>query len=211
LSECGWFDAARLRQQDASEAFSFIADKLDLPLVTLKMDIFHNGKEDVGNDHRFVNERLLMVSIPPDREDDKPILLEDCLESYFTDRIDVTRRLVRRNTFDLVVSSSSIEKGAAIQTEIYEVNAGSPSPSETDLASRTRTSSIVRTRFIPGSEGTVRDDKSEQSTECDAMSPGGGYRKEVMIPAWQILSCIRETHSYRIPNPISSGLWLTGF
>lgn len=55
LAECGWPDAALLEQQDASEAFTFITGVLELPLLTLKMDIYHTGKEDASDDHKFVN------------------------------------------------------------------------------------------------------------------------------------------------------------
>jgi hypothetical protein len=43
LAECGWRDAANLRQQDPSEAFGFITGQLELPLLTLKMDLYHTS------------------------------------------------------------------------------------------------------------------------------------------------------------------------
>ena len=92
LSECGWTDAAELRQQDASEAFTFITGRLELPLLTLKMDIYHTGKEDENDDHKYINERLLDVAIP-ELEEGKVITLEDCLEEYFNNRIEVRRYL----------------------------------------------------------------------------------------------------------------------
>jgi hypothetical protein len=90
-----------LTQQDVSEAFSFITDKLALPLLTLKMDVYHTGKDD-QDDHRIVKERLLDVAIP-DPPEDAPedgytIKLEDCLENYFNNKIEVKRHLQRRNT-----------------------------------------------------------------------------------------------------------------
>ena len=90
LAESGWQDAGRLRQQDTSEAFTFITEKLELPLLTLKVDIFHTGKEDVSGDHKFVNERLLDVAIP-EPVDGEEITLERCLEEYFNNRIEVKR------------------------------------------------------------------------------------------------------------------------
>lgn len=93
LSECGWPEAANLCQQDASEAFTFVTEKLELPLLTLKMDIYHTGKEDVADDHKFINERLLEVAIPPEHEDGTAITLEECLEAYFNNKIEVKRYL----------------------------------------------------------------------------------------------------------------------
>ena len=86
MADCGWSDAANLHQQDASEAFTFITEKLELPLLTLKMDIYHTGKEDLTDDHKFINERLLEVAIP-EAVEGQTITLEDCLESYFNNRI----------------------------------------------------------------------------------------------------------------------------
>lgn len=79
LALCGWAEAAGRDQQDVSEAFNHITDKLQMPLLTLKMDLAHGGKEAVDDDHRFIFERLLSISLPPD--EGKPILLEECLES----------------------------------------------------------------------------------------------------------------------------------
>jgi len=64
LAACGWEEAAQVCQQDTSEAFGFITEKLQLPLLTMEMDIFHEGKGDVADDHKFINERLLEVAIP---------------------------------------------------------------------------------------------------------------------------------------------------
>jgi hypothetical protein len=86
-------------QQDVSEAFSFITDKLALPLLTLKMDVYHTGKE-VNDDHRIVRERLLQVAIPENPEEGTEIRLEDCLESYFNNKVEVKRHLQRRNTIN---------------------------------------------------------------------------------------------------------------
>src|ERR1700761_2427911 len=101
MADCGWKDASKMKQQDVSEAFSFITDKLALPLLTLKMDVFHTGKDD-SDDHRIVKERLLDVAIP-DPPEDAPesgytMKLEDCLENYFNNKIEVKRYLQRRST-----------------------------------------------------------------------------------------------------------------
>ncbi|KAI1432640.1 cysteine proteinase [Xylaria sp. CBS 124048] len=89
LADCGWKDAQYLEQQDTSEAFAFITETLQLPLLTLQVDLFHHGKNDDA-DHKVVYERLLNLAVPPDSEG-KGIKLEDCLEEYFNSQVDVLR------------------------------------------------------------------------------------------------------------------------
>jgi hypothetical protein len=198
LSECGWEEAANLCQQDVSEAFTFITEKLELPLLTLKMDIYHTGKEDVADDHKFINERLLEVAIPPEHTDGTPITLEECLEAYFNNKIEVKRYLQRRGTVNSVRSFDSTVKGGSMHIEAVEVGSSAPSPVRTDspkhgfpLSETTsmpsivsRKSSIVQERFVP-----------DKSSGDHPIKPGrerkGSYRKEVMMPAWQFFSLIR--------------------
>lgn len=205
LSECGWRDAASLRQQDASEAFTFITEKLELPLLTLKMDIYHTGKEDASDDHKFINERLLEVAIP-EPADGKTVTLEDCLESYFNNKIEVKRHLERRNTSK---STDSMSKGCTTHIETVELGssaASSPVPGYsprveevTSLSSVTedmgyatlssslgRRNSIVQERFIPDDENGGNGHPHSHNH-----ARRGSYRKEVMMPAWQFFSLIR--------------------
>ncbi|KAI1342639.1 ubiquitin carboxyl-terminal hydrolase-domain-containing protein [Xylariaceae sp. FL0016] len=89
LAACGWTDSQLLEQQDTSEAFAFITETLQLPLLTLQVDLFHHGKNDDA-DHKVVYERLLNLAVPADSEG-KGIKLEDCLEEYFNSQVDVLR------------------------------------------------------------------------------------------------------------------------
>ncbi|KAI1153633.1 cysteine proteinase [Nemania diffusa] len=89
LADCGWKEAAHLEQQDTSEAFAFITETLQLPLLTLQVDLFHHGKNDDA-DHKVVYERLLNLAVPSD-SDGKGVKLEDCLEEYFNSQVDVLR------------------------------------------------------------------------------------------------------------------------
>jgi hypothetical protein len=89
LADCGWSDARMLEQQDTSEAFAFLTETLQLPLLSLQVDLFHQGKRD-EDDHKVVYERLLNLAVPPDPEG-KGIKLEDCLEEYFNAKVDVHR------------------------------------------------------------------------------------------------------------------------
>ncbi|KKP06497.1 hypothetical protein THAR02_01371 [Trichoderma harzianum] len=89
MAECGWSEARLLEQQDASEAFAFFTEKLELPLLSLQVDLFHQGKFD-KDDHKIVYERLLNLAVPSD-SDGNGIKLEDCLEEYFNTQVDVLR------------------------------------------------------------------------------------------------------------------------
>lgn len=202
LAECGWADARELQQQDASEAFTFITEKLNLPLLTLKMDIYHTGRKD-NDDHRFINERLLEVAIPTLENGDHPreVRLEDCLEEYFNNRIEVKRYLERRNTLQSTRSNEVKSKGgSAVHIETMEVEGDAMTPltpltpmqSYTSVerpANRHRAPSIIQERYIPS-----KDEKSD-APMSDVKSPvgrlrTGSVRKEVLMPAWQFFSLI---------------------
>lgn len=196
LAGCGWKEAAELHQQDASEAFTFITGKLDLPLLTLKMDIYHTGREDTADDHKFINERLLEVAIPPDPTGQRnEITLEECLEDYFNNRIEVRRYMERRSTV------TSMLKTSTVHVETVEVEAdslpASPIPSPISLAStsrpvnRHRTPSIIQERYIPPRNESGYSSLAMVDSRESRRSRAGSIRKEVMMPAWQFFSLIR--------------------
>lgn len=202
LAECGWADAAKLRQQDASEAFIFITETLKLPLLTLKMDIHHGGREDATDDHKFVNERLLEVAVPSDTSgNSQPVTLEECLEDYFNNRVEVRRYLERRSTLGSMRSYDSTPKAGTVHVEAVEVDAeslpgtpvalspGLPSPSR---PSKHRAASIIQQRFVPDREDA--EDTSMLDTGLKrppSRLRSGSIRKEVLMPAWQFFSLIR--------------------
>lgn len=175
------------------------------------MDIYHTGKEDASDDHKFINERLLEVALPPEPTDGSTLTLEDCLEAYFNNRIEVKRHLERRNTVSSTrsVDSMSMSKGftshieeiettptlSPVQTNSPRIDRPSPwsSVSETSDTLRTRSSSrrdsIVQERFIPDPADAEISD--QPSPGAGPQRPRGIFRKEVMMPAWQFFSLIR--------------------
>ena len=203
LGLCGWEEATKLHQQDVSEAFTFITDKLDLPLLTLKMDVYHTGKDD-ADDHKIVRERLLDVAIPPPPEDGSEIKLEDCLEAYFNNKIEVKRHLQRRNTLQSLRSVDS--KAEAWHLETVELRVDSPSSSTprtppppfsptrtTDT--RRRGDSIFAERHID--IDLVVSEEIEKKAHDDfaigkLRSRANTIRREVLMPAWQFFSLIRK-------------------
>lgn len=213
LAQCGWEEAAEVRQQDASEAFTFITGTLELPLLTLKMDIYHTGREDREDDHKFVNERLLEVAIPEEDEVGKGVTLEDCLENYFNNRIEVKRYLQRQNTIPSVHTAYRDDvKNETMHIETVELSGpetpmvatpttfGPPSPTSPvrPPSGRRRGDSIFTERYtIHGSSKELNrfDEKKHLEEMLDKSSSGRPrsasiLRKEVMMPAWQFFSLI---------------------
>jgi hypothetical protein len=162
------------------------------------MDIYHTGKEDATDDHKLVNERLLEVAIPGPSANDMPIKLEECLETYFNNRIEVKRHLERRNTLN---SGKSPEKMQALSIESTELSSPStpttpamdvtptlPSVSVRPTGLRKRAESIFSERYVEVADGRASD-------AAPILSEGPRkttLRKEVLMPAWQFFSLIRK-------------------
>jgi hypothetical protein len=107
ILKAGWDESCINQQQDCCELFTFITDKLMMPMITLKLDIEHEGKEDVTDDHKLVNERLLLVSVPDTENNDKTISLGQCLEQYFANSIHVSRQIEKNRLFSNSTHSQS--------------------------------------------------------------------------------------------------------
>ena len=209
LACCGWKEAAELSQQDSSEAFTFITETFALPLLTLKMDIFHTGKEDTNDDHKFINERLLELAIPEQPKDGHAITLEECLEMFFNNKIEVKRyldSLERRNTIPSVRSTASVSSAKAnfSHIEVAEVGESQPSsPTHLHQASptlalpvrptrpRQRAASIIQEHFVDEKRGALDGPHEENGRHPRT-------RKEVVMPAWQFFSLIRKQYQTRI-------------
>lgn len=207
LATCGWREAAELQQHDASEAFTFITGKLELPLLTLKMDLYHTGREDPNDDHKFINERLLEVAILPEPlEGSTVITLEDCLEHYFNNRIEVKRHLQnqRRNTLKSVSPLDLVEKEPGTHVETVEIGDRPDTPvveSPVELktpaeklrptAGRKRADSIFSQRKV---EMTGLDPEKtglhEANDSTDAKGRKMSTRTEVLMPAWQFFKLL---------------------
>ncbi|RMZ89275.1 hypothetical protein DV736_g3490, partial [Chaetothyriales sp. CBS 134916] len=199
IRDCGWPEAAELQQHDASEAFVFITGKLQLPLLTLKMDIYHTGKEDASDDHKFINERLLDVAIPEDPTGQHTeITLEDCLEEYFNNRVEVKRYLERRSTLASIKNeAASTSKGSPVHVEVAEVRTPSISGPTTSSFPPSRPSykgraqSIIQERYIPArDDGGFSSNLTNVDTQTTTRSRADSVRKEVLMPAWQFFSLI---------------------
>ncbi|KAK0720649.1 ubiquitin carboxyl-terminal hydrolase-domain-containing protein [Lasiosphaeris hirsuta] len=208
LAECGWKDAQLPEQQDTSEAFAFITETLQLPLLALQVDLFHHGKGD-ADDHKVVHERLLNLA------------LEDCLEEYFNNKVDVLRDSFEEKKA-LDISNSGSKNTIRIVTEEEEGRTGElveggesdgaplqrrwttheplvQSPVETPTTSfarnfetpahvRHRSTSIIQ-RIVVNDQQNSSDAENESFLQR-AKRTGSTVVKAVTIPAWQFFRLI---------------------
>lgn len=166
------------------------------------MDIYHAGKQDAADDHKFINERLLEVAIPDEAKHEGAITLEDCLEAYFNNRIEVKRHLQRRSTLQSIRSVDT-GKGQVTHIETLEVAPSRPDSPQTmtptsnttpssplrPINGRRRADSIFTERLVERGEPSEKKGSDEKSFY--GRPRGGSIRKEVMMPAWQFFSLIR--------------------
>ncbi|QIW98337.1 hypothetical protein AMS68_003855 [Peltaster fructicola] len=205
MSACGWEDAAKLKQQDPSEAFGFITGQLELPLLTLKMDLYHTGREDPQDDHKFVNERLLEVAIPDKpSESNAVITLEDCLEHYFNNRIEVKRHMQeqRRNTLKQFEVEEKSQAG--LHVEIAELTNLTDTPLSTPISETPTSVRTLADRIRPSIRGRADSIFSQRKVELEGVDPEKvtspaqsdvksrkmSTRTEVLMPAWQFFKLL---------------------
>ncbi|KAL2760784.1 hypothetical protein ACRALDRAFT_1053618 [Sodiomyces alcalophilus JCM 7366] len=216
LADCGWNDARNVEQQDTSEAFAFITETLQLPLLQLQVDLFHHGETDDG-DHKIVHERLLNLAVPPDPEG-RGLRLEDCLDDYFNSQVDVLRdsredketprpstasrmgtiRLVSKDDQpDTLTSEKLMASPVPISPTRDRFHAPSapngsmsqaPPSLEFPQLSRHRSGSVIQ-HVVVDEEGRPTD-SSEASRRGKARRTSSTIVKAVTIPAWQFFRLI---------------------
>lgn len=170
--KAGWYDVDH--QQDTAEFFGFITEKLRMPLLNLKVNIAHGGREDAEDDHKSVLEQLLYLPVPGG-SNDPPLPLEACLEEYFSDTVSVSRNL------DPIQGPSQ--------------SAGPSKP-----AKRSRSYSIVSTTTpsLPGRRSMANLEKGDELPTYTALygteSPALDVKRslwtpenEMNLPAWMFL------------------------
>lgn len=133
---------------------------MQLPLLTLQVDLFHQGKND-ADDHKVVYERLLNLAVPPDPEG-KGIRLEDCLEEYFNAQVDVLRDSLEEKKS--VAERNSISQKATIRMVAEEDDAGAAGPSEGEAAVGDDLGALPPRRVIAPVAAAEPADGSQSST-----------------------------------------------
>jgi len=217
LAECGWRDAQLLEQQDTSEAFGFITETLQLPLLPLQVDLFHHGKNDDA-DHKVVYERLLNLAVPED-SDGNGVNLEDCLEEYFNTQVDVQReggtddkKLGIRTTVSQVAvtpdtpstplsvirvgegvrecrsPTDDLDKSESLDLERSQTTIPSSTPTQAIVRpNRARTESIIQRVVIDPSGKPIETDTASLFQRTKRSS---SVVKAITIPAWQFFKLI---------------------
>jgi hypothetical protein len=160
------------------------------------MDLYHDGVTDPKDDHKRVYERLLEVAIPPKPEDGQVLQLENCLENYFNNRVEVKRMLERShptkrersNTMSSVNSSQS-EKITTSHVEVSELSSPNTPisihpPTFLPMQPRNRTQSIIRRRIVDDEETDPSTTHPERQNSIRKQS----LRNEVVLPAWYVFS-----------------------
>ncbi|KAH7033125.1 ubiquitin carboxyl-terminal hydrolase-domain-containing protein [Microdochium trichocladiopsis] len=219
LADCGWKDAQLLEQQDTSEAFGFITETLQLPLMPLQVDLFHHGKNDDA-DHKVVYERLLNLAVPEDT-DGKGVDLEDCLEEYFNTQVDVQRegstddkKVSIRTTISQVPltpdTPSTPLSAIRIGDDVRECQSPAEDPDKTEQLALERSQTAISLSVPASSQPAVRPhrartesiiqrvviDPSGKPTDTDTASlfqrakRSASVVKAVTIPAWQFFKLI---------------------
>ena len=183
-------------------------------MLTLKMDIFHSGKEDANSDHKLVHERVIEVPVPAQPDDGHSITLEDCLTAYFDNRVEVNRyQQDRRNTFGTVRSGMTDDtaKGQPLHVEVADLNDSQPSTPQAlrgqdgtspfspirPAADRERLPSIIMTSHDPEKGDLTDTVSSPRSDDLTASRRrAGSLKKEVTMSAWQFFNLIRTKPSH---------------
>lgn len=193
-------------QQDTIELFDFITEKLSMPLLTLKVEIAHAGQEEKEDDHKFINERMLHVPIPGTPRD-PAISLEECLEQYFANSVEVSRRLDR---------SFSDNKGArkfSVHVETVEVENETP-PDGNSVVVGVSTSSSLHSldgRRLSGSGSGALVDSPVDMEPSSAQDPGSPHTPStttsggaVPTPPRPPISRVLSRRSYTFSSPKST-------
>jgi hypothetical protein len=180
------------------------------------VDIYHTGADDDPDDHKVVQERLLEVAFPEDHDHNGPIKLEDCLENFFNNRIEVTRNLQRSNTKSSVRSTQShpadLEPSRRVETQELSWSETPTSLSETPATphspitpvspgGRKRGASVIQ----QVQQVIDNDENGEAVIPRERVGTPGSIRKgskAVMMPAWQFYNLLRPSpfHKNILPH-----------
>lgn len=158
------------------------------------MDIYHTGKEEVNDDHKFVNERLLEVAVPEDPGDGSGIALEDCLETYFNNRIEVRRYLERRNTLQPLrsVQSMNSSNGHAFSTDLKQPD-GSFNTDPVSLPSPVVASPVFPAPLLQTEQNAPSIIKEYFISEkCDSLGPSSPTERESYEPGRKRAGSLRK-------------------
>lgn len=151
LLENGFLEALSRKQEDSCQLFIFLTEILQMPLLTLKIDIAHGGQYE-KDDHRYTKERMLYVSIP---EEDIPKIEEE--GDTKEESKEASKQSPQEKKEEEAKNGDKKEKEGK-----EEPNSGD---SKGDLPVETEDNS----KESEGKQG-IADDKSKQSVKTDSKS-----------------------------------------
>ncbi|ANZ73807.1 BA75_00533T0 [Komagataella pastoris] len=201
LADLGFPEALSSQQNDTAFMFAFLAEILQIPLLTLRIDIIHKGRFDIKDDLKFIQERCIFLSVSqPDPDDESnTVTLDDCLSDYFNSNIKVKRHLQRRKT---LVRSQSMGAG-----EKFPISRGVPPPKDFDdgniseyedeisefvqrgVLKRTFTDAIIQE--VTYMEPTLSREESIVSSSSQ-VSPKGQFSSNTMLSTASIDNFVRN-------------------
>ncbi|KAI6251060.1 hypothetical protein HI914_00481 [Erysiphe necator] len=189
LAACGWQNSPN-EQQDASEFYGFIAQILNIPLLSMKSKIFHHATPDERHDYRIVEEQVLNVSIP-DTDDCQPVPLEKCLEGYLNNKVEITRSVPRIYPFSSVRTDIDKELlcrwDTSRSTPSLPISGRPPETSNNNSLKRSQTmKEFQNSNKLYRDRVKLKKFQSTRDLSC----------KDVRILAWQFFNILR-------PSPIS--------
>ena len=178
-------------------------------MLTLKMALFHGGKEDPDSDHKLVHERVIEVPVPDQVESGQSITLEDCLAAYFDNQVVVERYLQqRRNTLNSVRSFYSDDRKVPLE-DVRSISESQPStplaanshdvpspPSPSRLGGTMVRSPSLFSKIVDPEKAELyeRDSAKHDVHFRPARRRGASLAKvEVKMPAFQFFSLIRKS------------------
>lgn len=189
LAACGW-DHSPNDQQDASEFYGFIAQTLNIPLLSMKSNIFHHATPDENHDHRIVEEQVLNVSVP-DIEEGQKVPLERCLEGFLNNKVEITRSLPQTDIF----SSLRHENDRGL---LRRCNTSRSTPT-ISISSQSTLSlmpkKLARSRTLDEKQTEEFFLNTRKHMKSYSLQEGSS-RKDVRILAWQFLNILRPPPIY---------------
>ncbi|CAD6501704.1 BgTH12-01954 [Blumeria graminis f. sp. triticale] len=181
LVACGW-EHNQTEQQDASEFYGFIAQTLNIPLLSMKSNIFHHATPDENHDHRIVEEQVLNVSIP-DTDDGQTIPLERCLEGFLNNTVEITRTLPRTDLFQ----STRLDH----ENEMLCRSESTPCvPLSRSQAESSMLNNLARSRTVEETNVRRGSASDEKNSTLQPAYQEGSTRKDVRILAWQFFNIL---------------------
>lgn len=143
---------------------------LELPLLQMKKDLYHQGIEGDPSDHGVDWERIINVAIPDGVPTGRGVTLEDCLDGFLNTEVVIRREKLAGKDDSLFNGSNDpriVEKGNAMHIE--EVEDAAKAQALTSMPDIYKTTSAPEAGPVQPFD-SIRRRLSRKQIEWDAMS-----------------------------------------